>query len=91
MSKKKPDRDRIEHKEPAVLPAREALTLISPTPGSSSGFLPDLGSFGAPTPDAADQHSAATDAQGDASGHENVTSDGRNDHIESSDSASSET
>jgi hypothetical protein len=63
--------------EAAVLPAREAMSLISP--GPASGFVPDLDAL--PTMDAAAAGSA----------EENVTSEDRSEHFENRDSASSET
>jgi hypothetical protein len=36
MAEKNPDSDETEHKEAAVLPAREAMTIISSTPGEES-------------------------------------------------------
>jgi hypothetical protein len=62
MAKENPDPDEIERKEAAVLSAREAMTIISPTTGS--GLVPDRGT--APPED-------------------------RSEHLESDDSASSQT
>jgi hypothetical protein len=70
-------RDEQAEGEPTVLPAREAMALISPVPGT--------------LPDATAAQDAATDAQASASGEESVTSEDRSEHFESSDSASSET
>jgi len=69
----------------SVLPSREAMTLISPSP--SVGFIPDLSSL----PDAGAAQDAAVDAQGSASGEESMTSEDRSEHFENRDSASSQT
>lgn len=71
--------------EATVLPAREAMSLITPDP--SVGFTPEMGAM----PDAGAAQGAAVDAQGSASGGENVTSEDRDDHSENSDSADSQT
>jgi hypothetical protein len=77
VDKEKRDRDKQPEGEAAVLPAREAMSLISPVPGH--GFMPDLSSL----PD--------SEASGSASGEESVTSEDRSEHFESRDSASSQT
>lgn len=74
-------KDEREHEEQlegeaTVLPAREAMSLISPDPGV--GFVPEM------------QGVAAADAQGSTSGEENTSGD-RDEHLENSDSASSQT
>ncbi len=85
MAKEKRPPDERAEGEPTVLPAREAMSLISPVPGTS--YLPDLG----PLPDATAAQDVATDARASASGEESLTSEDRSEHFESHDSASSQT
>lgn len=85
MAKEKRKSENRAEREAAVLPAREAMTLISPTPGV--GYAPELG----PLPDAAAAHDAATDAQASGSGEESTTSEDRSERFERHDSASSQT
>jgi hypothetical protein len=86
MAKKNRNREDIERKEPTVLPAREAMSIISPA--TSTGFVPDLSAV----PDAEEAaRTAATDAQASGSGEESVTAEDRDEHFESHDSASSQT
>jgi hypothetical protein len=76
----------LDEREPAVLPAREAMSLISPD--ASPTFMPDLPD----TPDAAEAaEGAAVDAQGSASGEESVSSEDRSEQISNQDTAVSET
>jgi hypothetical protein len=81
MSEEKHDRREGEVAEATVLPAREAMSLISPDPGVDAGYMPDLGSV----------PSADADAAGSASGEETSTSEDRSEHFENRDSATSET
>jgi hypothetical protein len=86
MAEKQRKDDETEHKEPTVLPAREAMSIISP--GAAMPFVPDLSAV----PDAGEAtQSAVSDAQASASGEESVTSEDRSERFESHDSASSET
>ena len=77
MGQEEDKREEEVDAEAAVLPAREAMSLISPNPGT--GFIPDLDAF------------PSTDAAGAASTEESVTSEDRSEHYENRDSASSET
>jgi hypothetical protein len=76
------DDERKDHEEAegeaTVLPAREAMSLITP-PSPATGFMPDLDSL------------PGTDAAASPSGDESVTAEDRHEVIESHDSASSET
>ena len=82
---RKPD-ETEQREDPAVLPAREAMSIISP--GTTTSFMPDLSAV----PDAGGAtQSVVSDAQASASGEESVTSEDRSEHFESHDSASSET
>ncbi len=77
--------DDLEGLEASVLPAREAMSLISPD--SSSSVVPPLD-----VPAAPDQATGGpvADAGGSGSG-ESVTSGDRSDHISNQDTATSET
>ena len=84
------DPEERDEPEAAVLPAREAMSLI--TPDAAPSFLPDLGPAGAGAPDPAQAaQGAAVDAQGSASGEESVSSDDRSEQISNQDTASSQT
>jgi hypothetical protein len=75
----------LDEREPAVLPAREAMSLISPD--ATPSFIPEL----PPTADATTSaQDAAVDAQGSASGEESVSSDDRSEHISNQDTATAE-
>ena len=76
-------KDRPEELEASVLPAREAMSLISPD-GSQSLF-PALDAV----PSSPDE--VGIDAQGSQSGEASVSSDDRSEHITNRDTATSET
>jgi hypothetical protein len=80
------DAEELDEREPAVLPAREAMSLISPDAAPS--FMPDLAAT--PDPGQAGQ-GAAVDEEGSASGEESVTSEDRSEQISNHDTASSQT
>jgi len=76
------DEGQPDEQEASVLPAREAMSLI--TPDASAGFMPDMGAVEGATPDAGQAvQGAAGDAQGSESGQESTTSEDRSEHISS--------
>ena len=80
--------------EAKVLPAREALSLISTDPLSAYGVEEMAGADPAGGSTAADQATSRlpdTDAAASGGGEESVTSENRSEHVNRTDSASSET
>ena len=75
MGKDKEDQEKRPEGEATVLPAREAMSLI--TSDSGAGFMPDM--------------SEMPDTDGAPSGQEKVTDEDRDEHYVNNDSASSET
>jgi hypothetical protein len=80
----------FEEAEATVLPAREAMSII--TPDTSAPYVPDLEPVEEATPGGADTAGgAASDAQGAASGEESTSSGSQSTQVSNQDSASSQT
>ncbi len=83
-------RDELEEIQATVLPAREAMSII--TPDTTTPYVPDLEPVAEAAPDGAGTaEGAASDAQGSESGEESSSSGSQSTQASNQDTASSTT
>jgi hypothetical protein len=80
----------LDEQEAAVLPAREAMSLITPDTGTPN-FIPDLGPEASPPDGIVTTQGVASDAQGSVSGEETASDQDQSTHTSSQDTATSQT
>jgi hypothetical protein len=80
--------DDLDEQEAAVLPAREAMSLIAPDT-STPAFIPDIGAIQEAPDGTVTAQGAASDAQGSASAEESSSSQTQSTQASNQDTASS--
>lgn len=78
----------LDEQEAAVLPAREAMSLITPDT-STPAFIPEIGGIEEAPDGTAEAQGVASDAQGSASGEESSSSQNQSTQASNQDTASS--